>query len=97
MSEISKIEGRLVAETEKAVLIEFKTGKQSWIPKSTLNSDYDSNKEIYQMFSINTWILKKNKIIIDEDNLVKKIVEKLVDRHSDNLITIYGNNSHIWL
>lgn len=93
MSEITKIEGRLVAETEKAVLIQFKSGKEVWIPKSTLRADYESNKNISQVFLIDTWVLEKNDIIIDENLLVKNIVEKLVNRYSSNLIAIYGIGS----
>ena len=93
MNEISKIEGRVVAETEKAVLIQFKSEKQVWIPKSTLHSDFDANKEIDQVFSISTWVLEKNKIIINEDLLVKSIVKTLIDRHSDNFIAIFGIGS----
>ena len=98
MSELSRnpaneIEGIIVAETEKAVLIEFKSGKQVWIPKSTIHSQFSSDKTIFQTFLIETWVLEKNNIIVDEDLLVKNIVEKLVNQHSDNLITIYGIGS----
>jgi len=98
LNELSKnptneIEGMIVAETEKALLIKFKSEKQAWIPKSTIESKFTSDKTIFQTFLIERWVLEKNKIIIDEDSLVKNIVETLANRHSDNLIAIYGIGS----
>ncbi|MHA2039263.1 MAG: hypothetical protein ACW98X_22785 [Promethearchaeota archaeon] len=93
MNEITHIEGRLVAETQKAILIHFKLGKEVWIPKSTLRADFESNKNISQMFSIDTWVLEKNKVIVDEDLLVKQFVGKMKERHKENLIAIYGIGS----
>jgi len=40
---VSRIEGKLVAETEKAVRIRFKSGKEYWIPKSTIRPDFVKN------------------------------------------------------
>ncbi|MFX1326230.1 MAG: hypothetical protein ACFE8N_14870 [Promethearchaeota archaeon] len=94
MSDITKIKGTLVAETEKAVLIKFASGKVVWIPKSTLKAEFNSDKSISQFFSIATWILEKNEVIIDVGSLVKKIIEILNTRHADNLIAIYGIGSY---
>jgi RNase P/RNase MRP subunit p29 len=93
LSEVTKIEGRLVAETEKAVLINFGSGREVWIPKSTLKAEFKRNKNISQKFSIDTWVLEKNNVIIDEDHLVKELVGKIKARHKDDLIAIYGIGS----
>ncbi len=58
-----EIEGRLIFETDKAVLLKFKSGKECWIPKSTINSNFDHLQKRYQKFLIENWILEKNKII----------------------------------
>jgi hypothetical protein len=55
--------GIIKAETRKAILIEFGDNKQTWIPKSQIHSDFDPNIEKEQEFIIDTWILKKNKIV----------------------------------
>jgi len=61
--EISKIDGAIVGETAKALLINFKTGQELWIPKSTIHGQYNTNKNISQNFAIDNWILKRNKIL----------------------------------
>lgn len=61
--EITKIEGALQGETDKAVLIIFPTGQELWFPKSTIHSNYSPNKGVNQPFQIDNWILKKNGII----------------------------------
>jgi len=61
---ISQITGTLKGETAKALLINFETGQELWIPKSTIHSDYQSEKNINQKFVIDNWILKKNKIYV---------------------------------
>lgn len=94
MSDITKIKGTLVAETQKAVLIKFASGKEVWIPKSTLKTEFISDKNLSQFFSIATWILEKNEVTADVDSLIKKIIEILKTRHSDNLIAIYGIGSY---
>ncbi len=62
-NEANQIEGTIKGETEKALLIKFLKGDESWIPKSTINPDYEPAKEISQTFLIDNWVLKKNKII----------------------------------
>ncbi len=61
----SQITGSLKGETAKALLILFESGQELWIPKSTIHSDFSSDKNIQQNFLIDNWILKKNKIIGD--------------------------------
>ncbi|MHA1756932.1 MAG: hypothetical protein ACTSVV_09195 [Promethearchaeota archaeon] len=60
---IIRVEGLIKGETSKALLINFNSIGEIWIPKSTIRSDYISNKNIIQEFLIDSWILKKNKII----------------------------------
>lgn len=57
------IEGSIKGETQKALLIDFKSGEEIWIPKSTIHSEYTPRKNFSQSFLIDSWILKKNKII----------------------------------
>ncbi len=61
---ISQIIGTLKGETAKALLINFDSGQELWIPKSTIHSNYQSEKDISQKFLIDNWILKKNKIAV---------------------------------
>ena len=60
---LSQIMGSLKGETAKAVLINFNSGQELWIPKSTIHSEYQSEKNMNQKFLIDNWILKKNKIL----------------------------------
>lgn len=55
------IEGIFKGESNKAILIEFDSNKEIWIPKSTIHSQYIPKKCI-QTFLIEYWILKKNDI-----------------------------------
>ncbi|MGQ4874733.1 MAG: hypothetical protein ACP6IY_11755 [Promethearchaeia archaeon] len=60
---IIRVEGLIKGETPKALLINFNSIGEIWIPKSTIHSDYISGKNIVQEFLIDSWVLKKNKII----------------------------------
>jgi len=62
-SDSTSLLGIIKAETKKAILIEFGDHKQTWIPKSQIHSEFDANIEKEQEFIIDTWILKKNKIV----------------------------------
>ena len=62
-SEVSNIDGVIEGETEKALLIHFDEGKEVWIPKSVIRSNYNSVNEVSQNFIIDNWILKKNNIV----------------------------------
>ena len=55
-----EMEGQIKRETEKALLISFFNGREEWIPKSTVNSEFTSNYTITQKFLIAKWIVKKN-------------------------------------
>jgi len=61
-SEASQVTGIIEGETEKALLINFKNGKELWVPKSTIRSNYDQSKNISQTFIIDEWLLKKNNV-----------------------------------
>lgn len=63
------MQGRIVRETEKALLIAFKNGRESWVPKSTVFSPYNSNSEKTQDFTISHWILEKNNILLKANNI----------------------------
>jgi len=57
------IKGAINGETEKALLLNFETGQELWVPKSTIHSQFNNIKGENQSFLIDNWILKKNKII----------------------------------
>ena len=58
----SQMSGTIIKETDHALLIKFSNGKEIWIPKSIIKSQYDSHKGILQSFFIDTWFLKKNNV-----------------------------------
>jgi len=58
---VSKVTGKVKGETDKALLIEFGSGVESWIPKSRIHSTKHITKEM-KTFEIENWILQKNKI-----------------------------------
>ncbi|MFX0026146.1 MAG: hypothetical protein ACFE8M_07000 [Candidatus Hermodarchaeota archaeon] len=60
---MTQIEGLIRAESNKAILIKFKSNKELWIPKSTIHSEYIPRKNNIQSFLIENWILKKNNLI----------------------------------
>jgi len=58
-----RINGVIKGETEKALLIQFDSNSEIWIPKSTIHSNFNIEKNITQDFTIDTWILQKNKVL----------------------------------
>ena len=89
----TKIKGKIIAETEKAVRIKFNSGQENWIPKSTIKSDFESKKDNIQEFLIDTWVLEKNSILTEDQPIITKIIKELQKIHSDNLIAVYGIGS----
>ncbi len=65
-NETATIDGICEGKTEKALLILFDSGKQIWIPKSTIRSEFDQDSSNTQQFTIDTWVLKKNEVIKSE-------------------------------
>jgi len=63
------MQGRIVRETEKALLIAFRNGRESWVPKSTVYSVYNSNSKKTQEFNIAQWLLEKNNILLNSKNV----------------------------
>ena len=61
--ETIEIEAKLKVESPKALLITTQSGKEFWIPKSTVHSEYDiENKIKFQKLIIDKWIIDKNAI-----------------------------------
>ena len=89
----TKIKGKLIAETEKAIRIQFTSGQEQWIPKSTIKSVFESEANKLQEFLIDTWVLEKNKIIIAEKPFIERVIQEIRKTYSDNLIAIYGIGS----
>ncbi|MFX1337595.1 MAG: hypothetical protein ACFFDK_03215 [Promethearchaeota archaeon] len=63
LNEMSNIDGTISGETHKALLINFNSGKEIWIPKSTIHCQYSPKQNLVQKFLIDNWVLKRNKII----------------------------------
>ncbi len=61
--EVKIVTGSIKKETNKALLIQFENNSEIWIPKSRIHSGFDNTMDITQKFSIDSWILSKNKII----------------------------------
>jgi hypothetical protein len=61
--EVKKVTGSIQKETKKALLIQFDGGAEIWIPKSRIYSEFKNTKNLIQKFSIDSWILSKNKIL----------------------------------
>ena len=61
--DITQIQGKVKKETNAALYIEFNPEKELWVAKSKIRSTFDSQNEGFQEFSIDSWILRKNKII----------------------------------
>jgi hypothetical protein len=61
--DVSNIDGIISGESEKALLINFNSGKEIWIPKSTIHCQYTPKKNLVQKFLIDNWVLKRNKIL----------------------------------
>lgn len=61
LKDLSNVDGIILEETEKAILIEF-NNKEVWVPKSAINNHYLPRKNLSQKFLINNWFLKKNNL-----------------------------------
>jgi hypothetical protein len=61
---LTKVQGIIAGETEKAILLKLNGGAENWFPKSTIKSQYLLEKEISQTFMIDSWIIEKNKIAV---------------------------------
>ena len=59
---INRIEGKVINQTNKAVLIRFKDKMEAWIPKSTIHSRFSTKISSSQSFMIENWVLKKNNL-----------------------------------
>jgi hypothetical protein len=89
----TKIRGAIIAETEKAVRIQFNSGKENWIPKSTIKSPFIHEQNREQEFSIDTWVLEKNNISTTETSFIDGIIQDIITTHAGNLIALYGIGS----
>ena len=63
LNDMSNVDGTISGETYKALLINFNSGKEIWIPKSTIHCQYIPKQNLAQKFLIDNWVLKRNKII----------------------------------
>ena len=59
---IRRLEGIISGETEKAIRIAINNGEDIWIPKSTIKSQYNAEKNTKQTFLIDSWFLEKNNL-----------------------------------
>jgi hypothetical protein len=59
-----EVKAKVKVESPKALLLMLETGEEFWIPKSTIHSPYKAdNRDSYQKFMVDKWIIEKNKII----------------------------------
>ncbi len=58
----TEIEAIIKNETEKAILVQLITGKEMWIPKSGIKSNYTSQETETQKLLVDSWILEKSEI-----------------------------------
>jgi len=56
-NKVMDVKGQIMRETEKAYLIQFESGKEAWVPKSTIQAKNGTT------FHIQEWLLKNLKII----------------------------------
>ena len=63
LNDMCNVDGTISGETHKALLINFNSGKEIWIPKSTIHCQYIPKQNLAQKFLIDNWVLKRNKII----------------------------------
>lgn len=61
--------GQIKRESEKALLISFSNGREAWIPKSTITSNFTSQQNITQNFIIAKWIVEKKDLILESKNV----------------------------
>ncbi len=93
MKKLGKIKGKVIATTDKAVLIELTTAKELWFPFSKIHSTNDyTKKEISQEILIDAWILESNNIPLDY--LIDSLIKNIKTYHGDNLISIFGIGSY---
>ena len=64
-----ELRGQIKRETEKALFISFSSGREEWIPKSTINSNFASDHDITQQFLIAKWIAEKKDLILEPKNV----------------------------
>ena len=62
--DLTRVQGIIAGETEKAVLLKLNSGSENWFPKSTIKSQFSPEKETSQTFLIDSWIIEKNKIAV---------------------------------
>jgi hypothetical protein len=58
-----EINASIKVESPKALLITLDSGKEFWIPKSTIHNDYDINTKETQKFEVDKWIIERHKIL----------------------------------
>jgi hypothetical protein len=61
-NKVLDVNGFIKGETNKALLIQFNNGSEVWIPKSTIHSNFNIHNNLVQKFTIDSWILRNNKI-----------------------------------
>ena len=91
---VKNVQGKIIAETKKALCLQFKSGQENWIAKSNISSKFNPKRDTFQSFSIQSWVLEKNNILTDDEQLLHHILEKINEQHTDNLIAIYGIGSY---
>ena len=58
-----EIKAQIIVESPKAFLIALDTDEEFWIPKNSINNDYDVKKKKSQKLLVDKWIIEKQKIL----------------------------------
>ncbi|MHA2196677.1 MAG: hypothetical protein ACXABO_13910 [Promethearchaeota archaeon] len=58
-----EIKAKIKVESPKALLIALESDEEFWIPKSTIHNEYNLRNKDLQEFTIDKWIIEKNKIL----------------------------------
>ncbi|MFX1317048.1 MAG: hypothetical protein ACFE9T_14390 [Promethearchaeota archaeon] len=61
---VSIVKGYYIRETQRAVFVRLPNGKSIWFPRSTINSIYSKDPNLFQEFIIDDWFLRKLELIL---------------------------------
>ena len=62
------MQGQIIRKTEKALLVSFINGRENWVPKSVIHSEFDVHSSSIQEFAIAKWFIDKNNLILEGEN-----------------------------
>ncbi len=81
-SKLVDINGQIIEDSDKALLISFSEDKEVWIPKSVIHSKYSTEIGKVQAFKVDEWIVKQHSITSiskETEEEVPKVKEEDMD------------------